>query len=291
MLDLHGTTTAGERLAVAMSLPQFEYVKEINLEFAQGVEDHHLKNLKGKELQILNLNACQRVSDIGLKTVAECCPKLQFFSIYWNLRVTDIGIHDLLKQCTQMTNLNLSGCKGITDKSLQTISDFCTGIKSLNLTRCLRLTDSGLITLLEACPNIEVLYLYAVSSFTNRSYAKLSNLRELKLLDLCGAQNLTDEGVAQGVAKCKSLESLNLTWCVKVTDIGLEHIANNGLRLHLISLHGLLGVTDIGLESLSHSCAATLKTIDVNGCITIKKRSKAELWELFPHLQSFNVHS
>lgn len=291
VLDLHGANRAGERLAAALAQPRFEEAKEINLEFAQGLEDGHLKYLEGKEIQTLNLNACQTITDVGVQIVAKNCPKLRSFSIYWNLRVTDNGIKALLKNCTEITTLNLSGCKGMTNKILETICTFCVGIKILNLTRCLKLTDEGLAQLLENCPNIEVLYLYAISSFTDKSYTKLSNLRDLKVLDLCGAQNLTDNGVSQGFANCKALESLNLTWCVNVTDIGIESIANNCHKLHLLSLHGLLGVTDKGLESVSRTCAAVLTTIDVNGCVNIKKRSKTDLLKLFPHVQVFNVHS
>ena len=35
-------------------------VKAVNLEFANGVEDHLMKHLKGLQLEYLNLNACQR---------------------------------------------------------------------------------------------------------------------------------------------------------------------------------------------------------------------------------------
>lgn len=292
VLDLHGTTRAGERLAAAISLPQFDHVEEINLEFAQGLEDNDLECLEGKkEIQSVNLNACQRITDIGVQIVAKSCPKLNSFSLYWNLRISDIGVGALLRQCKELAILNLSGCKGVTNKSLETMSVHCKSLKNLNLTRCLRLTDDGLIQLLESCRNIEALYLYAVSSFTDQSYAKLMNLQALRILDLCGAQNLTDDGISQGLAKCKDLESLNLTWCVKVTDIGIKSIGNSCSKLQLLSLHGLLGVTDQGLESISHSCSATLTTIDVNGCANIKKRSHADLLRLFPLLACFNVHS
>ena len=80
--------------------------------------------------------------------------------------------------------------------------------------RCVRLTDDGLMRVLESCKGISELYLYALSrwevakflfcgfaflfisvimlrpvcSLTDKSYAKLGNLQDLKILDLCGAQ-------------------------------------------------------------------------------------------------------
>eukprot|EP00250_Pteridium_aquilinum_P004190 c14419_g1_i1 orf=152-1207(-) len=292
VLDLHGTSRAGERLAAAIILPQFNHVEEINLEFSQGLEDNDLRWLETqKEIQSINLNACQKITDLGLEVVARSCPKLKCFSIYWNLRITDAGVEALVRNCKDLTMLNLSGCKGVTNKSLEIMSVHGTSLTTLNLTRCTRLTDDGLRQLLDSCENIEVLYLYAVSSFTDKSYAKLANLQSLRVLDLCGAQNLTDDGICQGLANCKELESLNLTWCVKVTDRGIQIIAENCSMLQLLSLHGILGVTDKGLQSLSLSCSASLTTIDVNGCVNVKNRSQADLLRLFPRLQCFNVHS
>ncbi|MCO5569062.1 hypothetical protein L7F22_022768 [Adiantum nelumboides] len=156
---------------------------------------------------------------------------------------------------------------------------------------CLSLTDDGLSHFLENCRGIQVLYLYAVSSLTDKSYEKLAYLKNLRVLDLCGAQHLTDAGICQGFSNCKDLESLNLTWCVKVTDNGVRAIAENCHGLQLLSLHGVLGVTDEGLQSLSRSCSASLTTIDVNGCANIKERSQADLLKLFPRLKCFHVHS
>ncbi|KAI5059210.1 hypothetical protein GOP47_0025529 [Adiantum capillus-veneris] len=282
VLDLHGMNRAGGRLATAINLPQFKNVEEINLEFAQGLEDDDLRCLGKRELRSLNLNACQKITDLGLMVVARSCPGLKHFSIYWNLKITDAGVKVLLENCEGLTSLNLSGCKRVTDKSLEMISVQGTCLTELNLTRCLNLTDDGLSRLLESCRSIQVLYLYAVSSLTDKSYAKLAHLKDLRVLDLCGAQHLTDDGICQGLSKCKDLESLNLTWCVKVTDKGIRAIAENSDMLQLLSLHGLLGVTDEGLKSLSLSSSASLTTIDVNGCANIKKRSQADLLKLFP---------
>lgn len=38
------------------------------------------------DLEILNLNGCQRISDKGIEVVTNTCPKLKVFSIYWNVR-------------------------------------------------------------------------------------------------------------------------------------------------------------------------------------------------------------
>ncbi|GMH08224.1 hypothetical protein Nepgr_010064 [Nepenthes gracilis] len=296
ILDFHEISNAGNRILSALSLPRYKHVRHINLEFAQNIEDNHLELLKSKcsssleNLEILNLNGCQKISDKGIEAITCASPNLKAFSIYWNVRVTDNGIQHLVKSCKQVVDLNLSGCKNISDKSLQQIADNFQDLESLNITRCVKLSDSGLLYILQKCTYLQYLNLYALSSLTDETYRNISLLPNLKSLDLCGAQNLSDEGLTC-VAKCKILVSLNLTWCIRVTDVGVMAIAQGCTSLELLSLFGILGVTDKSLEALSRSCSRTMNTLDVNGCVNIKRRSHEELLQLFPHLQCVKVHS
>ncbi|XP_042939887.1 F-box protein At3g58530 isoform X3 [Carya illinoinensis] len=266
-LDFSEMGNAGNRLVAALSLPRYCYVKQIKLEFAQDIEDKHLELLKIKcldslqNLECLNLNGCQKISDKGIEAITNACPMLKVFSIYWNVRITDMGIKHLVKNCKYVTELNLSGCKNISDKSLQLVAENYPKLELLNLT-----------------------------SFTDEAYKSISFLTQLKFLDLCGAQNLLDEGLAC-VAKCVNLVCLNLTWCIRVTDVGVICIAQGCTSLEFLSLFGIVGVTDKCLEALSRSCSNTITTLDVNGCIGIKRRSRDELLHLFPHLKCFKVHS
>ncbi|KAF5737370.1 F-box protein [Tripterygium wilfordii] len=134
---------------------------------------------------------------------------------------------------------------------------------------CIKLTDGGLKQILSKCSFLQSLNLYALSSFTDEAYAKISLLSHLRFLDLCGAQNISDESLSC-IAKCKKLVSLNLTWCVQITDAGVMAIAQDCTSLEFLSLFGIVGVTDKCLEVLSRFCSNTLTTLDVNGCIGIK---------------------
>ncbi|CAI0406494.1 unnamed protein product [Linum tenue] len=296
VLDFREKNKAGERLIAALSLPRYHHLKEINLEFAQDVEDRHLEVLRTEfhgtlqNLERLNLNGCQKISDKGIEAITSCCRKLKIFSIYWNVRVTDVGINHLVENCKHISDLNLSGCKNVSDKSMQLIANNYPELTSLNLTRCIKLTDVGLQQILLKCSLLQTLNLYALSSFTDKAYRTISNLPHLRFLDLCGSQHLSDEGLTC-IAKCKDLVSLNLTWCVRITDVGVIAVAKGCRSLEFLSLFGIIGVTDKCLEVLSSCCSNTLTTLDVNGCIGIKRRSRDELLGLFPYLNCFKVHS
>uniref|UniRef100_A0A6N2MQF4 F-box/LRR-repeat protein 15-like leucin rich repeat domain-containing protein n=1 Tax=Salix viminalis TaxID=40686 RepID=A0A6N2MQF4_SALVM len=202
---------------------------------------------------------------------------MQIFPVLWSLtcklsfRVTDIGIKHVVENCKHIVDLNLSGCKTISDKALQIIAENHQDLESLNLTRCVKLTDGGLQQILSKCSSLQSLNLYALSSLTDKTYKKISSLPHLKFLDLCGAQNLSDEGLSC-IARCKNIVSLNLSWCVRVTDVGFVAIAEGCTSLEFLSLFGIVGVTDRCLEVLSRFCSNTVTTLDVNGCVGIKTK-------------------
>ncbi|KAI4378496.1 hypothetical protein MLD38_015967 [Melastoma candidum] len=295
-IELREMSGAGVRLIHALSLPRYGRVKHVDLEFARDVEDSLFETIKTrfdaclKDLEVLNLNGCQKISDRGIEAVTSVCPNLKVFSMYWNVRVTDSCIKHLVGCCKKVVDLNLSGCKNISDSSLELIAANYYELESLNITRCIKVTDRGLEHILEKCSNLQNLNLYALSSLTDKSYRKISLLATLKSLDLCGAQNLSDEALAC-IAKCKKLVSLNLTWCVRVADSGVIAIARGCTSLEFLSLFGIVGVTDKCLEVLSETCSRSMTTLDVNGCIGIKRRTRDDLLRLFPRIKCFKVHS
>ncbi|CAL4888493.1 unnamed protein product [Urochloa decumbens] len=296
VLDMREMKNAGDRLISALSLARYRHLKVLNLEFAQNIEDWHfvhLKEMSGislENLEFLNLNACQKISDKGIEAITSLCPNLQGLSIYWIVGLTDLSIGHITKNCRQIVDLNLSGCKKISDKGMSLIANSYQGLKKLNITRCVKLTDGGLKEVLQRCSLLESLNLYALSSFTDKVYKDIGLLSNLTFLDLCGAQNLTDDGLVC-ISRCGGLTYLNLTWCVRVTDAGVIAIAQGCRSLELLSLFGIVAVTDACLEALSKSCSNSLRTLDVNGCVGIKRRSRDDLLKLFPLLSCFKVHS
>ncbi|XBI61879.1 hypothetical protein VPH35_042618 [Triticum aestivum] len=194
VLDLHETKKAGERLISALSMARYRHLKVVNLEFAQDIEDRHFLHLKEmgaillEELEFLNLNACQKISDTGIGAATSLCPNLRALSIYWIVGLTDASTEHIVKNCKQIIDLNLSGCKNISDRGIQLVADNYQGLQKLDITRCIKLTDDALQKVLEKCSALESLNMYALSSFTDKAYTKIGYLANLTFLDLCGAQ-------------------------------------------------------------------------------------------------------
>ncbi|ERN04439.1 hypothetical protein AMTR_s00133p00089650 [Amborella trichopoda] len=276
---------AGERLLAALSLPRYQHVKYLNLEFAQDIEDKHVMQLKGKslmDLRSLNLNGCQKISDDGIEAVTAACPNIRIFSIYWNVRVTYVSVKHLVNNCKEITELNLSGCKKISVGSWQLIADHYSKLEVLNLTRCIKLTDNGLQQILLYCPMIMSLNLYALSSLTDNAYQMISFLTNLRFLDLCGAQNLSDQGLSS-IAKCKNLVSLNLTWCVNVTDVGVLALAST-----CTSLEYLRGGIEMSCWNCSQNCVALKCTADGSGNVNGRRFNDDDKFSR--HMSNYNIH-
>ena len=68
-------------------------------------------------------------------------------------------------------------------------------IALLSVCRCMRVTAKGHRALAEGCPAIRYLRLYGCKPVTDDSLAAFASLQHLQLLDLCGAEHVTDGGL------------------------------------------------------------------------------------------------
>ena len=73
--------------------------------------------------------------------------------------------------------------------------------------------------------------LYANAGLSDVSLRSLGSLTQLRHVDLCGMQFLTDDALAC-LAPCTQLRTLNLTWCV------LLFLLHSAFKLALIGCEG-----------------------------------------------------
>ena len=94
----------------------------------------------------------------------------------------------------------------------------------------MKLIDDGVTLILKSCESKKYSNRYVDSSFTNKSYKDMSHLKKLKVLDSCGAHNLSHVWILL-IDKCRKLVSLNLTWFFHVIDVVFKALAQNSLSL------------------------------------------------------------
>eukprot|EP00238_Polyblepharides_amylifera_P010285 CAMPEP_0196595358 /NCGR_PEP_ID=MMETSP1081-20130531/80908_1 /TAXON_ID=36882 /ORGANISM="Pyramimonas amylifera, Strain CCMP720" /LENGTH=342 /DNA_ID=CAMNT_0041919903 /DNA_START=50 /DNA_END=1078 /DNA_ORIENTATION=+ len=291
-LSLAGTSEAGKRISYFVAQSHFQALKELDLEFAQGVEDQHVRLLASFGLESLNLNACQ---DVGEQAIIDLIKgpagsTLRMLSFYWNLKVRDRTLKAISEHCSQLTDLNFSGCKYITDEGLHCLAAGLPKLLKLNLTRCPLVQSAALECCVAAHPSLTSLLLYANASLTDPAFQAMAVLTQLTHLDLCGMQFMTDEGLA-AIAACTQLSILNLSWCVRITDVGLCVVAEACQCLSNLSVYGVRGVTDLLIQALARSCKASLHTLDVRGCLGVQGRAPEDLLLSLPNIECFIVHS
>lgn len=165
------------------------------------------------QLAELQLSTAVRVTDAGLKMVAEAAPELQCLKLAGNHAVGDKGL-DALRGCAGLKMLDLSFCGGFGDSAGKIIGDRFPLLEGLAISRW-RVGDKFLHGLFEGG----------------------GRLTKLEAMDLSGL-GISDRGIKVLVEGCGDrLISLQLRQCRQVTDVGLEYISE-GCQL--------LGNLDIG---------------------------------------------
>ena len=116
--------------------------------------------------------------------------------LYWNTRVSAAGVSCLGRSCPALTHLNLSGCKNVGNAGLMALAATGGGkLEFLDLTRCPGLTDQAITAIVSANKGLRCLNLYATAeTLSDSTCAAIGrSLPHLRLLDLCGAKEITDE--------------------------------------------------------------------------------------------------
>lgn len=239
-----------------------------------GVNDRSIQALCKSlvKLQILNMNGCTVVSDIGLAGhgLGQAEPPMDSTT---SLSLESLGIRkpDPLKvqlglraekvirqeaEVAKYLNENIQQVAIATDYGLSNL----TGLRELNLCGCKRLSN---ITLVHAI-----------------------RFQELRYLNLSYCQVMGEEGLQCMAQNCPSLEVLMLAECGQTTDQVVLVITHFLKRIKTLDLQSCTKLTDDALDSLS-SCL-TLQYLDVSNCFRMSLEKVRVVQERNPRL--LNLH-
>jgi len=178
-------------------------------------------------LRILDLTACEAVTDDAIIRIITSAPRLR--------------------------NLVLAKCKNITDLSVEAICKLGKNLHYIHLGHCANLTDAAVGRLVKCCNRIRYIDLACCNRLTDTSVQQLASLPKLRRIGLVKCQAITDRSI-QALAKPRavphhshssmpcSLERVHLSYCVNLT---LTVSLTLYLPLPLITTHWNLALNNM----------------------------------------------
>lgn len=156
-----------------------------------------------------------------------------------------------------LEHLTLSACPGVTDVSLQSFAAASTRLIQLRIDEC------------------------RVSSAAITAVAAL--LRELRVLTMSFCSAVNDATIAQLVAHCTKLHTVEIESCTLVTDKGVVDLSKLA-QLARLNINCCYLVTNKAAEALHLNCRR-LAYIDIKGCQSISRDWATKLKETRPGLK------
>ncbi|THH29134.1 hypothetical protein EUX98_g5049 [Antrodiella citrinella] len=236
-----------------------------------------------KRLQGINLGGCKKLTDQGVLALAANCPLLRRVKLSHVEQITDKAISALAKSCLLLLEIDLNNCKRITDVSIRNLWQYSTHMREMRLSHCVELTDAAF----PASPRNETAISEGINPFpsSTSNLDKLPPLRlsrsfeHLRMLDLTGCSQLTDEAVEGVIAVAPKIRNLVLAKCIQLTDAAVEAICVLGKHLHYLHLGHAGSITDRSIRSLARACTR-LRYIDLANCLQLTDMSVFELASL-----------
>jgi len=207
-------------------------LKKLSLRSCRHVSDMGIYQICGSnpdedngmlQLETLDLQDCQKLSDQALKYISDGLNKLKSLNLSFCSCVTDTGLRYLAKM-PSLDELNLRSCDNISDIGLGFLAEGGSRVLTLDVSFCERIGDSALLHISQG-------------------------LFHMKSLSICACP-ITDDGINKIARTLHELTTLNIGQCSKITDKGLCLVADNMKNLSSIDLYGCTKITTVGLEKI-----------------------------------------
>lgn len=247
-------------------------LERLTLFGCSGVSDEALEKVlqSTPNLVALDITGVVEASDQSIIAVADNAPRLQGVNLGGCKKITDAGISALATQCTHLRRIKLSGLESISNEPVKLLAKNCPMLLELDLHNCPLVTDeaireiwthstylrefrlSNVMTLTEKAfpaspvPNhniinhtslASIVMAQALNSEPGFPPLQLGRLFDhLRMLDLTGCVNLTDEAMEGIVVNCPKIRNLVLAKCGGLTDEAIGSICKLGRYLHYLHL-------------------------------------------------------
>ena len=178
-------------------------------------------------LQGINITGCRLVTSAGVQALAECCHMLRRIKLAYCAHMNSQALIALLQQCPILLEIDVAQCPQIDDTSVQWIWLRPNVVRELKLAYCTQITDGAFPT-----TSLHDTLLRASSQHPPTFHV----CEHLRMLDLTGCAQITDEAVRAIVAHAPRLRNLSLAKCTNLTDESVYAIASLGRQLQHLHL-------------------------------------------------------
>jgi len=251
---------------LAAGLPNLE---KLDIGYCQKVGDGGLQALKAlRWLRELNLEYCDRISDVGVTQTLPSLPKLQILSLE-GTRVRNDSVQ-VLARCPGLQEINLSR----TSVSGDAMAAGFKHMKQLHrvvLECCLQLTSAAFVGIAKQCPHLQQATLRGSQKLTDEALAELSQCQNLETLIVSDIKGLTFRG--SDFSACPELRQIDAA-ATSAQDDAVVIWGNMG-ELRVVVLDKT-PITDRSVDALIK--APKLHNLSIEGCHQVSNEAKKR-WE------------
>ncbi|CAH2352413.1 antagonist of mitotic exit network protein 1 [[Candida] railenensis] len=149
-------------------------IKKFVVTGSKVLDDNFMIHLskKCRNLEVLDIRACELVSDSGIYSIGKYCRNLKVINFGRKKRghlITDNSLSNLVKNNPKLNTIGLAGCH-VSDKVIWDIAIHCNqAVERLSLNNCALITNQSIPLILHSnyLPNLSVLELRFVEQLTN----------------------------------------------------------------------------------------------------------------------------
>ncbi|CAH9099898.1 unnamed protein product [Cuscuta europaea] len=198
----------------------------------------------GKMLMVLQLDLCgQGMTDHVLaRTFARSSigfPNLRVLSIKGACRIMDSALTSIVASAPFLQSINLGQCSLLTHRCIEIISNSLGGLlKELYINECLMINVMSAIPAFKKLKCLEVLSVARIQTVCDKFVFEIMEGfgQNLKELDLCDCDNLTDSSMKAIGDACANLRSLNISNLQILTDRGIQFLTNGCRSIQRLNL-------------------------------------------------------
>ncbi|KAG9143927.1 hypothetical protein Leryth_016125 [Lithospermum erythrorhizon] len=231
-----------------------------------------------QDLESVTLSGFSAVTDAGYSSFLRSCQGLKKFEIRHASLLSDLTFHDMSADC--LVELRIVSCSFITSEAISQLNS-STVLEVLDTSGCRSIADTCL-SYISGLRTLTNLNLSGAADVSDKGLATLSDADcPITRLSLRGCKRVSDRGIANlfvdGARICKTLTSLDLGHMPGITDRSFTTIASFSESLNELCIRYCFFVTDASLEILAamrrfHGGSRSLQKLDLFNCTRLSTK-------------------